>query len=70
MSKKPGEAGSLGDYVGKKNGRPDDPRKEEKLQMVLDLHRQGKGLREIAKATGVPKSTIADWISDSERPLF
>jgi AAA domain/Homeodomain-like domain len=70
MSKKPGEAGSLGDYVGKKNGRPDDPRKEEKLQMVLDLHQQGKGLREIAKATGVPKSTVSDWISDSERPLF
>ena len=70
MSKKPGEAGVLGDYVGKKNGRPEDPKKKEKLQMVLDLHRQGSSLRDIVKATGVSKSTVADWISDSERPLF
>jgi hypothetical protein len=70
MSKKPGEAGALENYIGKKGGRPEDPKKEEKLQMVLDLHQQGKGLREIAKATGIPKSTAERWISDSERPLF
>jgi hypothetical protein len=67
MLKKPGEAGSLSDHVNKKSGRPENPDKTQKLQMVLDLHKENKSYQEIAATVGVSKTTVHNWIADADR---
>jgi hypothetical protein len=69
MTKKPGEAGNIGDYVGKP-GPKIDPEKQEKLQLILDLTEQGKSLEEIADRAGVSVATVKRWKRDCERPPF
>jgi AAA domain/Homeodomain-like domain len=68
LVKEPGKAGVLSDHVGKKTGRPEDPAKQEKLQLILDLSREGVSLKEISDRAGVPKTTVTRWLQDSERP--
>jgi hypothetical protein len=65
MIKKPGEAGSISDYVGKP-GPKIDPGKEEKLQMILDLTDQGKTREEIAEQLGVSVTTVKRWKKEAE----
>jgi intein-encoded DNA endonuclease-like protein len=36
---------------------------------VLTLHSQGLSTRKIAKRTGVPKSTVHNWVSERNNPL-
>jgi hypothetical protein len=67
MVKKPGEAGSLSDHVNNKNGRPENPNKTQKLQMVLDLHKESKSYQEIAETVGISKTTVHNWIADADR---
>lgn len=72
MHSEPGTAGELRDYLvlknGKSAGRPGTPDKDTKLAQALDLRKQGdKSIRDIAKATGVPKSTLEGWLWDYDR---
>jgi hypothetical protein len=73
MTKKPGEVGSINEYVGKP-GPKADPGKEEKLQMILDLTEQGKTREEIAQHLGVSLATVKRWKKEAEtdagRPQF
>ncbi|MHC4124663.1 MAG: recombinase family protein [Planctomycetota bacterium] len=57
------------DTKNNKGGRPTKNlpgymirRQIEKLPIVLQLREEGKSIREISFLTGIPKSTIADWL--------
>jgi AAA domain/Homeodomain-like domain/DnaB-like helicase N terminal domain len=66
MIHKPGEAGELSEHLFRRNkgGRPAVPEKSEKLAQVVEMRASGAGLRKIAKAVGVGKTTVDRWLSD------
>lgn len=67
MIHKPGEAGELSDHLPPRNsgGRPAmTAGKSEKLAQILELRARGVGLRKIAKAVGVGKTTVDRWLFD------
>ena len=67
MLHRPGEADEMRSYVRSKGaggGRPMTQGKDEKLSKAVQLRAQGVGVRAIAKAIGVGKSTVDRWLFD------
>ena len=44
-----------------------DQTKQSKLQQVLSLHKKGMSKAEISEKTGIPRSTIFDWITGRKK---
>jgi hypothetical protein len=64
----PGQAGLLADHIhSRKDGRPTRDDKASKLPQALELRAQGKGESAIAKALGVPRSTVQRWLWDFDK---
>lgn len=66
MTHKPGEAGELSQHLPRRNkgGRPIVNDKDDKVFQAVELRGKRIGLRQIAKALGVGKSTVERWLHD------
>lgn len=64
MSNPPGTAGELKQYI-ERAGRPVMANKEKQISECLQLHQEGKSLRDIARQLKLGKSTVQDWIKQN-----
>ncbi len=68
MLQQPGEAGELREHLPQRNkgGRPAVPEKGDKVFQAVEMRSKRIGLRGIAKAVGVSKSTVERWLIDHD----
>jgi transposase len=69
MCEPPGIAEPLEHYLRegrRKGGRPEDPKKGEKLARALVLRKKGTSYQDIAKAIDVSKATITNWFKEHD----
>ena len=71
MTDTPGAAGTLNEAKPRRDGerpsgRPGNPEKENIFPRILELHAEGKSLREISAAVGVSHKTVGTWIEKYE----
>jgi transposase-like protein len=65
MLEEPTEGREMRTYL-RSRGRPVIADKHEKLSQAVELRGQGKGIRDIAKAVGVGKSTVDRWLFEHD----
>lgn len=71
MTDSPGAAGTLNEAKPRRvnerpSGRPESPEKENIFPQILQLHSEGKSLREIGAAVGVSHRTVGTWLEKHE----